>query len=95
MAVDPVGSAPRSVPGAASPSGNGNSFVDDLVRMIQEANQSQVDAAHTAERLMVKGEGSIHEAMLAMSKAEGSFRLLMEMRNRLVDAVQRLLQPQA
>ncbi len=55
MAVDPVGSAPRSVPGAASPSGNGNSFVDDLVRMIQEANQSQVDAAHTAERLMVKG----------------------------------------
>ncbi len=44
------------------------------------------------KRIVVDGEGSIHEAMTAMSNAEGSFRLLMEMRNRLVDGINRLLQ---
>jgi flagellar hook-basal body complex protein FliE len=94
MAIQPVGVAPGQA-GAKPERASGTGFVQDLTRMIQEANQSQVDAAHTAEQLMVNGEGSIHDAMLAMSKADGSFRLLMEMRNRLVDAVQRLLQAQA
>jgi flagellar hook-basal body complex protein FliE len=62
--------------------------------MLRGVNQDQIDAAAAIDRLMVEGEGSIHEAMIAMSKAEGSFRLLMEMRNRLIDAVNRLLQSQ-
>ncbi len=94
MAVSPVGGVSGQAPAIRAPD-EGKGFVDDLVRILREANQTQIDAAHTAEKLVVKGEGSIHEAMLAMSKAEGSFRLLMEMRNRLVAAVQRLLQPGA
>ncbi len=94
MVIQPVGGASGQAPVIRGPD-EGSGFVDDLVRILREANQTQIDAAHTAEKLVVKGEGSIHEAMLAMSKAEGSFRLLMEMRNRLVDAVQRLLQPGA
>jgi flagellar hook-basal body complex protein FliE len=62
--------------------------------MIQDVNRDQVEASQTMKRLLVHGEGSIHEAMMAASKAEGSFRLLMTMRNRLIDAVNRLLQTQ-
>jgi flagellar hook-basal body complex protein FliE len=62
--------------------------------MLRSVNQDQIGAAGAIERLMVDGEGSIHEAMIEMSKAEGSFRLLMTMRNRLMEAVNRLLQTQ-
>jgi flagellar hook-basal body complex protein FliE len=40
----------------------------------------------------VEGKGSIHEAMVAITNAEGSFRLMMEIRNRLVLGINQLLE---
>jgi flagellar hook-basal body complex protein FliE len=94
MAIQPVGNSPSSgleIKDGAQGTGR---FVDDLSRMLRSVNQDQLDASRAIERLMVDGEGSIHEAMIEMTKAEGSFRLLMTMRNRLIDAVHRLLQTQ-
>ena len=53
-----------------------------------------MSAAKKIKGLTVDGEGSIHETMVAMSNAEGSFRLMMEIRNRMIEAVNRLLQTQ-
>jgi flagellar hook-basal body complex protein FliE len=94
MAIQPVGSSPSSALEAKDSTRGAGSFVDDLSRMLRSVNQDQIGAAQAIDRLMVDGEGSIHEAMIEMSKAEGSFRLLMTMRNRLIDAVNRLLQTQ-
>ena len=59
--------------------------------MIQDVNGDQVVAAEQIQKLAVEGEGSIHEAMVAMSHAEGSFRLMMEVRNRIVQGINELL----
>lgn len=94
MAIDPIGARgllPAS--GQVAESG-GERFADALTKMLRDVNHDQVEAAQKAEDLLVSGKGSIHDAMLAMSRAEGSFRLLMEMRNRLVDGLNRLLQAQ-
>ena len=80
--------------GVVQPQEAGGSFAEALGAVIHEANRDQVDATQKAVALTVKGEGTIHDAMVAADKAEGSFRLLMEMRNRIVEGVNRLLETQ-
>ena len=92
MAIDPVGSQ-----GAAhirTGRAGGESFAETVTRVLRGANRDQVEAAKKARDLVVDGEGSLHDAMVAMSNAEGSFRLAMEIRNRLIEGVNRLLQSQ-
>jgi len=71
----------------------GQSFASEMAKYLREVNADQIKAADKIKRLTVDGEGSIHETMIAMSDAEGSFNLVMQMRNRLVEAVNRLLRP--
>ena len=78
----------------ASAPNEGGGFAEALGAVIQEANKDQVDATKQAVDLVVNGRGSIHDAMVAVDNAEGSFRLLMEMRNRIVEGVNRLLETQ-
>ena len=72
--------------------GGGESFAGTITRVLQEANQEQVSASRTISDLVVDGQGTIHDAMIAVNKAESSFRLLMEMRNRLIEGVNALLE---
>jgi len=86
-----------AAPGAsagAEPTQPGSGFAEALGNVIAEANRDQVDATRKALDLVVNGRGTIHDAMVAVDNAEGSFRLLMEMRNRLIEGVNRLLETQ-
>ncbi len=94
MAIDPIGARGLGAAAGQAERAGGERFADALGEMLRDVNRDQLDAAKQAEELLVEGKGSIHEAMVAMSRAEGSFRLLMEMRNRLVDGLNRLLQAQ-
>ncbi|GIW82461.1 MAG: flagellar hook-basal body complex protein FliE [Gemmatales bacterium] len=52
------------------------------------ADQAQADAA---VRSLVTGQAnSVHEVALAVARAELSFRLLLEIRNRLIEAYQEI-----
>jgi flagellar hook-basal body complex protein FliE len=91
MQIDDVsGRAQALLGGATAPSGGG-AFAKALTEMVQNVNADQVVAADEIRSLAVDGEGSIHEAMVAISRAEGSFRLMMEVRNRIVQGVNELL----
>jgi flagellar hook-basal body complex protein FliE len=92
MTIEAIGSRPASAGLPTTEAGGGENFAAAVTRLIEDVNQDQVEAAHKIEDLTVNGRGTIHEAMIAMSKAEGSFRLLMEMRNRIIDGVNQLLQ---
>ena len=81
-----------SIPSRSDAPTGGASFADEITRMLQDVNSDQVKAAGKIRDLAIDGEGSIHEAMVAMSNAEGSFRLMMEIRNRIVQTVNELLQ---
>jgi flagellar hook-basal body complex protein FliE len=94
MTIDPIGvglsTSVRSEPARSG----GESFAKAMTDLLKEVNSDQISAANKIKELSVDGRGSIHETMVAMGTAEGSLRLLMEMRNRLVDGVNRLLQTQ-
>jgi len=93
MALEPIaGSGVRAAELGLQKAAEGEGFVDTITRIMQEANADQVEASQRMTDLAVHGKGSIHEAMISMSSAEGSFRLLMEMRNRVIEGVNKLLE---
>ena len=94
MAIDPIGTDPFADPTRFTQKTGGESFAETVTRVLKDANSDQVTAAAKINDLMVEGKGSIHDTMVAMSNAEGSFRLMMEIRNRMIEAVNRLLQTQ-
>ena len=94
MAIDPIGTGLTSTLGSERAQSGGETFSRAVTDLLKEINRDQVDAARSVKEFAIDGKGSIHEAMAAMNKAEGSLRLLMEMRNRLVDGINRLLQTQ-
>ena len=94
MAIDPIGGDVFADPARFTQKTASESFAETVTRVLKQANSDQVSAAKKIKGLTVDGEGSIHETMVAMSNAEGSFRLMMEIRNRMIEAVNRLLQTQ-
>ena len=78
---------------AGAPAGKG-SFADALQSSIGEVNamQQKADAAITA---LASGEKvSLHETMIAMEQADVSFRMMMQVRNKIVEAYQEILRMQ-
>ena len=69
-------------------------FASVLKQSLTEVNQMQqkADAAVTA---LASGEKvSLHETMIAMEQADVSFRLMMQVRNKIVEAYQEILRMQ-
>ncbi len=62
-------------------------FSSSLTRLIDsvEATGQEANAAVTR---MLDGTGDVHEAMIALQRAELSFQLTMQVRNKLVSAYQ-------
>jgi flagellar hook-basal body complex protein FliE len=94
MSIDPIDRDTFADPTRFTQKTGGENFAETVTRALKDANSDQVGAAEKIKELMLEGEGSIHDTMVAMSNAEGSFRLMMEIRNRMIEAVNRLLQTQ-
>lgn len=60
-------------------------FGQKLKEAISDVNQLQ-NEADTAMENVAKGELGVHEGMLAISKADLSLRLLVQVRNKVLDA---------
>jgi flagellar hook-basal body complex protein FliE len=74
--------------------GSGSSFATVLKDSLSEVNkmQQKADAAVTA---LASGEKvSLHETMIAMEQADVSFRMMMQVRNKIVEAYQEILRMQ-
>jgi len=70
------------------------SFAGVLKTSLTEVNQLQqkADAAITA--LATGDKASLHDTMIAMEQADVSFRLMMQVRNKIVEAYQEILRMQ-
>ena len=60
-------------------------FGSRLKTAIQEVNQNQNSADQAIEKV-VKGQLGIHEGMMALSKADRSLKLLLQIRNKVMEA---------
>jgi len=82
----------RSAPGQDRPTGR--SFGELLQESIQEVNRLQLEADRSIEELAIGQSGSVHDTMIAVEKAEVSFRLMMQVRNKIIDAYHEVMRMQ-
>jgi len=70
-------------PGAAASKG----FSDSLNALLDSVDES-AGLANQAVGNMIEGTGDVHQAMIALQKAENSLQLTVQIRNKLVQAYQ-------
>ena len=100
MAVAPIPPSGVSIP-PTSPAGAGapaapteNTFGKMVTDLLGEANAQQIGADKAVENLITGKTDSVHDVVLAVAKADLTFRLVLEVRNRLVDAYQEVMRMQ-
>lgn len=69
-------------------------FGQMLKESIGEVAQTQHEANRAIESLVTGKSNDIHQTMIAMEKANISFRLLMQVRNKLLSAYQEIMRMQ-
>lgn len=74
--------------------GEGPSFNDVLKKAIAEVSGLEQEADRQIVDLAMGKAQNIHEAMLALQKADISFKLLMEIRDKLIQAYQEIMRMQ-
>lgn len=101
MAIDAIHSAIGSVPAARVGSGNapakppgGVSFEQLMSKMLVEADQPQAVVRQDMDQLL-KGEvNNIHDVAINVAKADIAFRMVMEVRDKLISAYQDVMRMQ-
>ncbi len=74
--------------------GDGKNFADTIKSFLKEANQLQENAAEEVEALIAGETTDVHDVMIAMQKASVSFEMVMEIRNKMLEAYQELMRTQ-
>lgn len=69
----------------------GKGFAELFEKMVGGANKMQLEAKNSVQDLLQGGETDLHEVMVAVNKADLSFRFLVEIRNKLQDAYKDLM----
>jgi flagellar hook-basal body complex protein FliE len=77
---------PGRASGAAAPAETGQSFKDFLVQRIQDVNSMQAAADKAVEKLATGGDVNPAEVLTAVQKADIAFQMMVQVRNKLVDA---------
>ncbi len=97
MDVTRIGSTPLITPAetpGAKPSEKTTSFGEVLKDSLKQVNSLQQEADASIQSLATGGAASLHDTMLAVQKAELSFKLMMQVRNKIVEAYQEVLRMQ-
>lgn len=70
----------------------GESFKDLLSKQISEVNSLQQDAERAIEDLMTQQRSDVEGVITATQKADMAFRMLLQVRNKMIDAYDELRQ---
>ena len=66
------------------------SFMGTLKQAIAETNELQFQASEAVNRMVTGADQSLHQTMVALQKADISFQLMMQIRNKIVTAYQEI-----
>ncbi len=66
----------------------GSSFSDVLKDAVSTVNSLHDNAATQVTNMMQNGNGDVNQVMIAVEKADISFQLMMQVRNKIVNAYQ-------
>jgi flagellar hook-basal body complex protein FliE len=80
-------------PGEITPEIGGRqeiSFRESIKNFIHDVDDMQKDAGEKVKQFMAGEISNVHDVMMAVEKAGTSFQLLMELRNKMLDAYQEI-----
>ena len=69
-------------------------FQTHLKQALGEVNELTQQADHAIRQLVGEGKGDLQETIVAMEKADVSFRLMMQIRNKILEAYQEIVRMQ-
>ena len=69
-------------------------FSDALSNAVNDVNKLQQSADKSILNVQAGNTGSLHEAMIALEKADISFRTMLQVRNKLLEAYQEIMRMQ-
>ena len=72
------------------PSGSRSEFLDTLEKTLDQAQQTENDASSQVTDLITGKGQDVHSAMIAVEKADISFQLMLQVRNKIVKAYQEI-----
>ena len=82
-------SSPGIAPGASG-GADKPAFKNFLLESLEQVNSMQADADKAVETLMTGGDVNPAEVLTAVQKADLTFRMMMQIRNKLVSAYQEI-----
>ncbi len=97
QSMSAVGSLPQTIPNPVrdAKSANGDVPFADMVKgLVKETNQEQLKSQDGVRQLIAGETDSIHDVVLTTSRADLAFRLMMEIRNRLIASYQEVMRMQ-
>lgn len=81
---------PPVVPGTGAPATTEQPFIDLMVEGLQQVNAMQQDADRAVQTFFTGGDVNPAEVLTAVQKADLSFRMMLQIRNKLVQAYQEI-----
>jgi flagellar hook-basal body complex protein FliE len=81
-------------PAKAPVQAGGKGFMEFLEQAVGEVNRTQMESDRAIEQLQSGQAKNLHEVMIAMEEADISLRLMVQMRNKLVESYQEIMRMQ-
>jgi len=72
----------------------GDKFADTLKSSLSKVNQAQLEADHAAQQVAAGETKNLHETMIKLEEADISLRLMVQVRNKAVEAYQEVMRMQ-
>ena len=93
-AISPIRIVPAEITPPSAPTagraGGGESFLSTLQQSMDAIEGAQGDAQTQVAQLLSGKGADLHSAMIAVEKADLSFQLMMQVRNKIVQAYQQI-----
>lgn len=83
--------APAAETGQA---GEGKGFLDVMKDAFEEVNRHQSEADRSIKEMVSGRNKNIHETLLAVERADSSLKLMMQVRNKVLDAYREIMRMQ-
>lgn len=74
--------------------GKGKTFSDIMKQSVEKVNEFQSQADTAIKELVAGRNKNIHETLLAVERADISLKLMMQVRNKIVDAYKEIMRMQ-
>jgi len=93
MDIKPIGSNPLNIDkntATGQATSSGKAFIDTLKESLSQVNHLQKEAALAVTDLVSGKDQEIHQTMIAVEKADVSFQLMMQVRNKILSAYEEI-----